>query len=594
MKPSTQLWLALISGGILMSRTWAQTPNPAGHQKWFLAGDVPASTAFEPPCILSPTGVVTFALPGQFWSTNGTTPVSLMRSDVSTSTGGIIKQAQTSHNDYFRVNAAGQVMFFARTGSTNIGGLYLTSGGTTYRIIYDGGPAPGGGTYDQVALMYFNNPPSLSDHGSFAFVAATIGTGAPGSALYTGQLNAGVVSVSKAAGLGDPSPDGGVYVGFDPDFTGGLAINNTGDIAFIADTSLGNNRAFFRTDGVTTYLSANLNFCDKVMLNDHNQVLFGYNTKEFHLYSDSTKTTRKVVRFFDPSPLGGQFNGAYNPMLNELGQVSFIANLQSVGADIPTASDGIFLWSPQGPVIKVVAATGPVAGGGLLTTSGFASMRPLLSNSGLVYFRGVINPNSRPRLFVGDGTTLLPLISYGDILENDQVIDLDIGDQESLVAGQGPFNDQGQLVYWAKLKTGNKLGMFLYTPPVLEQWRIRNLHSLTNAGATGDAGSYTGDGIPNFLKYATGMDPTLPGVPPGTLTREGTDLLFTYRRDKFAAADGVTYQVEWSPSLAAGSWSSTGVTETTTDLGQQWQWEVTARIPSPASGNRFVHLKVAR
>jgi hypothetical protein len=592
MKNSLKLLLVSVTSGILQCHTPAQTPNPAGHQKWFLAGDVPSSSDFPPPCVLSPAGVVTFALPGQFWSSDGATPVSLMKSDVTSSTGGIIKSAQTAYNDYFRVNASGQVMFFGKTTSTNMGGLYLTSGGTTYRVIYDGEPAAGGGSYDQVALMYFNNPPSLSDNGNFAFVAATIGTGAPGSALYTGQLNAGAVLVSKAAGLGDPSPDGGIFTGFDPDFTGGLAVNNVGDIAFIADTSLGNNRVFFRTGGSLSYLSGNLSFCDTVMLNNNKQVLYGYDSKEFHLYSDTTKTTRKVVRFFDSSPIGGQFNLAYNPMLNDAGQVAFFGSLSPNGTDLPAADHAVFLWSPQGPGLKTVARTGPVAGGGILTNSGFSSIRPLLSNSGLVYFRGVISPNSRPRLFVGDGTTLVPLISYGDTLENDQVIDLDLGDQESLNASQGPFNAQGQLAYWAKLKTGNKQGIFLYTPTPSEQWRIRHLHSLTNAGITGDSGSYAGDGISNFLKYATGMDPTIPGIPPGTLTRQATHLLFTYRRSKAAAADGVIYQVEWTSTLGENSWSTNGVTETTTDQGENW--EVTARIPLPPSGNRFAHLKVTR
>ena len=53
----------------------------------------------------------------------------------------------------------------------------------------------------------------------------------------------------------------------------------------------------------------------------------------------------------------------------------------------------------------------------------------------------------------------------------------------------------------------------------------------------------------------------------------------------------LTHAVEWSDTLAAGSWSSAGLTEQTlSDNGTVQQ--VNASIPTGSNNRRFIRLKV--
>ena len=101
----------------------------------------------------------------------------------------------------------------------------------------------------------------------------------------------------------------------------------------------------------------------------------------------------------------------------------------------------------------------------------------------------------------------------------------------------------------------------------------------------------TGDGIQNLMKFATGMDPTKPGIMPGTFTKNGSTLSFAYAPSTGAVADGVTFTVEYSDTLALGSWSTIGVNQGFIGSGGAL---VTATMAEGANGRRFVRLRVAR
>ena len=65
---------------------------------------------------------------------------------------------------------------------------------------------------------------------------------------------------------------------------------------------------------------------------------------------------------------------------------------------------------------------------------------------------------------------------------------------------------------------------------------------------------------------------------------------FTYTRSLAAMSDGMTFTVEWTDTLAIGSWSNTGVTEEIINDNGTVQ-KVKASIPI-GNNRRFVHLKV--
>ena len=66
---------------------------------------------------------------------------------------------------------------------------------------------------------------------------------------------------------------------------------------------------------------------------------------------------------------------------------------------------------------------------------------------------------------------------------------------------------------------------------------------------------------------------------------------FTYTRSKTAITGGTQFQVQWSDTLEAASWSGSGVSEQIlSDDGTQQQ--VKAPLPAGSGGRRFVRLRV--
>ncbi len=99
------------------------------------------------------------------------------------------------------------------------------------------------------------------------------------------------------------------------------------------------------------------------------------------------------------------------------------------------------------------------------------------------------------------------------------------------------------------------------------------------------------DGQPNLVEYALGLDPARPDSSPMPLTTDGRWLYFTYTLTD--AATDATCFVEWSDTLAPGSWSTAGVDEhITSDNGTRRT--IRAVIPAGSGGQRFVHLKVVK
>lgn len=102
-----------------------------------------------------------------------------------------------------------------------------------------------------------------------------------------------------------------------------------------------------------------------------------------------------------------------------------------------------------------------------------------------------------------------------------------------------------------------------------------------------------GDGESNFLEFATGQNPNAGTTMATPLVRNGANLEITYTRSLAAMAGGVTFAVEWSDTLAAGSWSAVGVSQQVlTDNGTVQT--VKATVAAGAGGKRFVRLNVAR
>ena len=250
-------------------------------------------------------------------------------------------------------------------------------------VAWQGQPLPAGaeGALDPVA---FFNSATLNNAGTIAFIANVTGADrnqgvftADANGLHIVMLGCGDGGGSGNPGTcGDPTPIGGTFGGIFQGTLGTPAINDNGDVLFLAD------------------------------------VANGSSPRGLFLYQAATGDIVKVAAQGDPSPLGGTFTALGMGSLNSAGTVAFLANTD--GAQI---SD-IYLWQ-DGVVTKYVAAGDPVPGGGtfeMLGTElwGFPDGSflaggpvPAINEAGDIAFRGIVSgvPDTDRGIFLShDGT----------------------------------------------------------------------------------------------------------------------------------------------------------------------------------------------
>jgi hypothetical protein len=127
-----------------------------------------------------------------------------------------------------------------------------------------------------------------------------------------------------------------------------------------------------------------------------------------------------------------------------------------------------------------------------------------------------------------------------------------------------------------------------------EAWRVLNFGTIVNSGTAADLADPNGDGECNLLEFATAQNPLAATRSVPTLVHNGTTIDVTYTRSNAALAGGITFSVEWSNTLAPGSWSSSGVTEQLLSDNGTVQ-RVKATLPAGSGALRcFVRLKMTR
>ncbi len=127
-------------------------------------------------------------------------------------------------------------------------------------------------------------------------------------------------------------------------------------------------------------------------------------------------------------------------------------------------------------------------------------------------------------------------------------------------------------------------------PSIFADWQSLTWPGVSDTNIIGPLADPDRDGLQNLVEWALNLSATQPGTLPASVAKVGANLEFTYTRAKNAT--DATFTVEWSDTLAAGSWSSVGVTEQIlTDNGT-----VQTVRASVAAGTaaRFVHLKISK
>ena len=259
---------------------------------------------------------------GVFLSSGGTIH-KIVRPGDPTPGGGAFLSASSP-----TVNTSGQVAFVGSLSSPPPSGIFLFSKEGIIKVVRQGDPAPGGGTFVNV------NFPTLNARGQVAFLAI-VGGGRSGYFLFSDGV------ISPIARAEDPVPGGGTITF---PFLPPLSLNAAGQAAFMADLSTGDPE--LEIDDVGVFLV-------------------------------SSGTISRIARRGDPAPGGETFNGAFSPSVDDKGQVAF------QGSVLPPGRSGIFLFS-EGAITAVVRSGDPAPGGG--DFSGLGS--PKLNGQGQVAFQG--------------------------------------------------------------------------------------------------------------------------------------------------------------------------------------------------------------
>jgi phosphodiesterase/alkaline phosphatase D-like protein len=140
----------------------------------------------------------------------------------------------------------------------------------------------------------------------------------------------------------------------------------------------------------------------------------------------------------------------------------------------------------------------------------------------------------------------------------------------------------------------------------VQSWRQQYFGTTAESGAMADSASYANDGVANLLKYALGLDPTVPGanlLPTAILKNYNgvTYLSYTFPRDP--TKTDLTYQVV-SASNPGGPWTAIatsaggaattgpGFVAETPGTGNLINVEVHDTVPTTAATARFLQLVV--
>ena len=128
----------------------------------------------------------------------------------------------------------------------------------------------------------------------------------------------------------------------------------------------------------------------------------------------------------------------------------------------------------------------------------------------------------------------------------------------------------------------------------LQIWRNNYFGNPSNVGAGANGASPAGDGVPNLIKYALGLNPTNTAnpaqLPSGSIQSSGGTEYLTLTVNRAAEPPDVTYIVEVSSNLLDGWVSGPPNTATLTNIATQLV--VRDNTPVPTATTRFIRLRV--
>lgn len=334
----------------------------------------------------------------------------------STPVGGTFQRFRLGRSAPARSGAA---LFIATMAGGRVQeGIFLASKGIVTKVVAGGDSTPSGGVFG-----HMDERPSASDQGGVAFIAEVVHGKTREGRLRNRPLYPLIQPVHSPAGadmgiflatqggivkvvrLGDPTPLGGTFDGFEPPI-----INGRGALVFIGSISGGSTpEAVFQAAGgtLTPVLRAGdpapgggkFGKLEAAGINDRGEIPFRVSLEGARgtagVYLFSQGSVKKIAAAGDSTSEGRVFDGFIGrPMANGRGAIAFKAALHGGGRG--TGREGIFV-AVDGGLVKVVADVDDTPVGGT-----FGSITPpFLSDSGAIVFRAsVVGGRTSEGIFV--------------------------------------------------------------------------------------------------------------------------------------------------------------------------------------------------
>ncbi len=266
--------------------------------------------------------------------------------------------------------------------------------------------------------------------------------------------------------------------------------------------------------------------------------------------------------------LGGTLtgNGAFN------GGLFIEGGVHQPGSPIGGGASSQYNLGPAATLQVDVSGTTPLLEYDQWTVTGTATLN------------GTLQINLTGSNTITENTPLMLLVNTGT---------LPIQGRFSNIPANDIFYDSNQ---WWRISysggDGNDLTLTRIPPAAMQTWQLQWFAGQVNNDAiAAPLADPNHDGEPNFLEFATGQDPSARTMARPSVTAADDTLEFHYTRSIAAVNDSVQFIVEWSDSLASGSWSAVGVSQTVNADDGVLQ-SVTATVNRGASARRFLRLRV--
>lgn len=88
----------------------------------------------------------------------------------------------------------------------------------------------------------------------------------------------------------------------------------------------------------------------------------------------------------------------------------------------------------------------------------------------------------------------------------------------------------------------------------IERWRMLHFGSPANSGQGADMADPSRSGVPNLLRFATGLNPSGGVANPLDIHRSGAGIVLSYRRSKLARWSGMRFKIQRCTDLVSGCW----------------------------------------